>query len=117
MQDFPYDKLPRIRLNKTLSRKFPDDYLVKLVPGHIVDEIRIYKIRSDHKLFRYQLANTYALQSMAAEAILQGIDLSGPDVLTILCEYAIQRHKDGVQKQIQNQKRQTEAENYFEHMR
>ena len=43
MPDFPFDKLPQTNLTHTISREFPNQYLVKMIPGRISDEICIYK--------------------------------------------------------------------------
>ena len=76
MPDFPFDKLPQTNLTHTISREFPNQYLVKMIPGRISDEICIYKIRPERRLFRTKLVKSYLMPVIAAEAVLQGIDLT-----------------------------------------
>lgn len=113
MPDFPFDKLPQTSLTRTISREFPNQYLVKMIPGRISDEICIYKIRPERRLFRTKLVKSYLMPVIAAEAVLQGIDLTGPDYLMTLGQFAIESHEREEDIRQNNSEKQAEAERYF----
>ena len=113
MPDFPFNKLPQTSLTHTISREFPNQYLVKMIPGRISDEICIYKIRPERRLFRTKLVKSYLMPVIAAEAVLQGIDLTGPDYLMALGQFAIESHEREEDIRQNNSEKQAEAERYF----
>lgn len=113
MQDFPYDKLPQTRLTHEISREFPNHYLVKMTPGRIVDEIYIYKIRPERRLFRNKLVKSYLMPVIAADAVLHGLDLTGPDYLMALGQFAIETHEKEEDTRRHNSDIQAKAERYF----
>ena len=50
---------------------------------------------------------------IAAEAVLQGIDLTGPDYLMALGQFAIESHEREENIRQNNSEKQAEAERYF----